>query len=59
MLKDLAIIASDECQELFDGILDETHGNTGHLLGKEHVLKNIQKKTWTAFIPVQTNEMDC
>ena len=44
LLKDLAIIASDECQELFDGIFDETHGNTGHLLGKEHVLKNIQKK---------------
>ena len=44
MLKDLAIVGTDECRELFDGILDETEGNTGHLLGKGRVLKNIQKK---------------
>ena len=43
LLKDLAIIRTDEYRELFDGILDETRGNTGHLLGKEHVLKNTQK----------------
>ena len=44
LLKDLAIIRTDEYRELFDGILDETQANTGHLLGKEHVLKNTQKK---------------
>ena len=44
LLKDLAIIGTDECRELFDGIPDEIQGNTDHLLGKEHVLKNIQKK---------------
>ena len=44
MLKDLAIVGTDECRELFDWILDETEGNTGHLLGKGRVLKNIQKK---------------
>ena len=44
LLKDLAIIETDERRELFDETLDETEDNTGHLLGKEHVLRNIQKK---------------
>ena len=43
-LEDLALIGTDECQELFQGIIAETHDETGNLLGKEHVLKNIQKK---------------
>ena len=43
LLKDLAIIRTDEYRELFDGILDETQANTGHLLGKEHVLKIFKK----------------
>lgn len=43
-LEDLALIGTDECKELFQGIMTETDGNTGHLLGKEHVLKNVQKK---------------
>ena len=38
------IIGTDECLELFSCILDETDDKTGHLLGIEHVLKNIQKK---------------
>ena len=44
MLKDLAIIGTDECRELFDGILGETEENTGHLLGKEHFFKYSQRK---------------
>ena len=44
MSKDLAIIGTDKCRKLFHGILDEIQGNTSHLLGKEHPLKNIQKK---------------
>ena len=43
-LENIALIGTDECLELFSGILDETDDKTGHLLGKEHVLKNIQKK---------------
>ena len=43
-LKDLALIGTDECQELIQGIIAETHSETGNLLGKEHVLKNILKK---------------
>ena len=43
LLKDLATIGTDECRELFDGILDETEENTGHLFGKEHVLKIFRK----------------
>ena len=37
-------MVTDECREPFDGMLDKTEGNTGHLLGTEHALKNIQKK---------------
>ena len=43
-LEDLALIGTDECQELIQGIIAETHGETGNLLGKEHVLKNIPRK---------------
>ena len=43
-LENIALIGTDECLELFSGILDETDDKTGHLLGKEHVLKSIQKK---------------
>ena len=42
--KNIALIGTDECLQLFSGILDETDDKTGHLLGKEHVFKNIQKK---------------
>ena len=55
MLKDLVIIRTDECWELFDGILDETQENTGHLLGKELILKNTLKKLEQfSFLPRQT-----
>ena len=43
-LENVALIGTDECLELFSDILHETDGKTGHLLGKEHVLKSIQKK---------------
>ena len=43
-LEDLALIGVDECQELVQGIIAQTHGETGNLLGKEHVLKNIPRK---------------
>ena len=43
-MENIALIGTDECLELFNGILDENDDKTGHLLGKEHVLKNIQKK---------------
>ena len=43
-LENIALIGTDECLELFSGILDETDDKTGHLLGKKHVLKNVQKK---------------
>ena len=43
-LENIALIGTDECFELFSGILNETDDKTGHLLGKEHVLKNTQKK---------------
>ena len=43
-LENIALIGTDECLELSTGILDESDDKTSHLLGKEHVLKNIQKK---------------
>ena len=43
-LEDLALIGTEECQELIQGIIAETNRETGNLLGKEHVLKNIRKK---------------
>lgn len=43
-LEDLAIIGTDECDELYNGILQESNGNTGHFLGKEHMIKTIQRK---------------
>ena len=58
LLKDLAIIRTDECRELFNGILDEAQGNTGHIIGKEQVLKKYLEKTWIAFILVHKNKMD-
>ena len=44
-LENIALIGTDECLELFSGILDETDGKTGHLLGKEHVLKTF-RNSW-------------
>ena len=43
-LQNIALIGRDECLEPFIGILDETDGKTGHFIGKEHILKYIQKK---------------
>ena len=43
-LEKIVLIGTDKCLEVFSGILDETGDKTGHLLGIEHVLKNIQKK---------------
>ena len=42
-LEDLALIGTDECQELIQGIIAETNVETSNLLVKEHVLKNIKK----------------
>ena len=35
------LIGSDDCEELYEGILSQT-SNTIHLLGVEHVMKNIE-----------------
>ena len=58
-LDDIAIIGTDECDELFDGILNENQQNTGHLLGKEHVLKNVQKKLEKLRFPRQQSKWIC
>ena len=58
-LEDIAIIGTDECDELFDGILDESQGNSGHLLGKEHVFKNVQKKLENLRFPRQQSKWIC
>ena len=42
-LKSLKAIGTDEDTALIEGILQETDGHTIHLLGKEHVKKNIAK----------------
>ena len=43
-LEDLALIGTDKCQDLIQGMIAETNDETVNLLGKENVLKNIQKK---------------
>ena len=43
VLKDLKVLGTDECEELSRGILSQTV-DTNHLLGFEHVKKNIEKK---------------
>ena len=42
-LQNIALIGRDECLERFSGILDKTDGKTGHFIGKERILKYIQK----------------
>ena len=49
-LRHLSVIGSDECQALYDGILSETDG-TVHLLGLEHVQKNVQEHLSNRNIP--------
>ena len=43
-LKGLKAIGTDEDSALMEGILEETDGQTIHLLGKEHVQQNVAKK---------------
>ena len=38
----MKLIGSDDCKELYEGILSQT-SNTIHLLGVEHVMKNIEE----------------
>ena len=37
----MKLIGSDDCEELYEGILSQT-SNTIHVLGIEHVMRNIE-----------------
>ena len=49
-LKNIAIIGTDECPALYEGILSQTE-NTAHLLGLEHVKKNVEENLQKCNIP--------
>ena len=60
-VENIVLIGPIQCLQLFSGILDETYGKTGHLLGKEQVLRNIQKNwisgssRWTGLLMTYLN----
>ena len=53
ILSDLLVLGTDEDRALSGGILQETEGSTIHLLGKEHVVDNVEKKLVSLNFPIQ------
>ena len=49
----LLISGTDEDKALSEGILTETEGSTIHLLGKEYVVSNVEKKLVSLNFPFQ------
>ena len=52
-LSNLLVLGTDEDRALSGGILQETEGRTIHLLGKEHVFENVEKKLVALNFPIQ------
>ena len=52
-LSNLLVLGTDEDRALSGGILQETEGCTIHLLGKEHVIENVEKKLVALNFPIQ------
>lgn len=50
-LSNLLVLGTDEDEALSGGILQETKGTTIHLLGKEHVEANVEKKLLSLNFP--------
>lgn len=52
-LSGILVLGTDKDKALSEGILQETEGSTLHLLGKEHVVANVQKKLVSLNFPLQ------